>query len=404
MKVLLINDNHQPCGGAENYFFELKKRLQTIPELEVFSLGFGDTEKSGDDYLVLKALKSKFAKLFWQLILHPRMYFTLRKQLKNIQPDIIHLHNVNQYTVSVLAAIKPYKVVQTIHDYGVICPTAHNIHKNLQPCPTGMRLACFWQHQVKYNPLAYLALTLAFFNKRRWIKKSVNTYFAPSPLLVEYLKRNYFTDATYIAPFKNKKNTISFDAIKPNHFLFAGNLGAHKGIYLLLEEFAQASQKNKQLTLTIAGMGAEKNALLKRIKELQLETRIQCLGWQENLEQEYLQCAAVIFPSLWMEAFGLVITEAMSYARPVIGSNRGSPPWIIDDKQTGLIFDPLKKGDCAEKILMLADNMELIMQYGKNGEQKLQTFIDNEKVLQQIVGVYKKRVSSHPFLYSQLNT
>src|SRR5205085_4700000 len=298
MKILLINDNHQSAGGAEQYFFELKKRLQTVPGLNVYSLGFGESEKSGEDYIILKGLKSKFAKLLWQLLLHPRMYFSLRRQLKKIQPDVIHLHNANQYTVSLLAAIKSFPVVQTIHDYGVICPTAHNIHKNLQPGKTGMRLTCFWQHQVKYNPFTYLALTLAFLNKRRLLKKSVKQFFAPSPLLVEYLKQNQFTNATYIAPFKNKIHPPDFAAINPHHFLFAGNLGAHKGIYLLLEEFALAIQKNKKLTLAIAGMGLAKNTLLKRIKALQLDNHIQFLGWQENLGPEYLRSAAVIFPSL----------------------------------------------------------------------------------------------------------
>lgn len=392
MKILLINDNHSPLGGAEHYFFDLKKRLQALPNVSVYSLGFGKTESTGHDYIILKALKSKFAKLLWQLLPHPRMYFTLQKQIKNINPDVIHIHNINQYTVSLLAAIKSYPVVQTIHDYGVICPTAHNIHQNGEPCKTGVRLACFWQHQVKYNLLTYIALTFAFLNKKYHIKKSVNRYFAPSPLLVHYLNLHGFNDATYIAPFRNAIKTPDFQLIKPHHFLFAGHLGSHKGIYVLLEEFALARQKNPKLTLTIAGMGAEKNRLLKRIKALQLENHIRFLGWQDNLESEYQQCAAVIFPSLWMEAFGLIITEAMSYARPVIGSNRGTPPWLIDDKQTGLIFNPLQKGDCAEKIITLAGNMELITQYGKNGAEKLLTFIDNEKVLNQIVAIYKELV------------
>jgi len=389
MRILLITDNHTPAGGAEHYFFELKARLKQLPDLEVYSLGFGETETGGEDFYVFKNTKSKFAKLIWQLIPQPFVYKKLRKKIREINPDVIHLHNIRQYTASLLSAVKGYRLVQTMHDYGAVCPIAWNIHRNLEACPTGIRASCFWQHQLKYNPLTYLALALAFLITRHRSRKIIKTFFAPSPLLVEYLKKNKFENAIYIAPFKNEPQSPAFDTIDPRHFLFAGNLGTHKGIDLLLDEFALASQKNPALTLTILGKGADENRLRKRVNELGLANQVYFAGWLEDPEAEYAKSAAVIFPSLWMEAFGLVITEAMNHSRPVIGSNRGSPPWIIDDKKTGLIFDPSKKGKLAEKILMLAGNMELIMQLGKNGEQKLRTFIDNENVLRKIVGIYR---------------
>jgi len=157
----------------------------------------------------------------------------------------------------------------------------------------------------------------------------------------------------------------------------------------LLDEFALAVQEKKRLTLTLAGAGQEEMNLRRRIKELKLEDHIFISGWQEKLDSYYETCAAVIFPSLWMEAFGLVMTEAMSHARPIIGSNRGSPLWLIEDKQTGLIFDPLKKGDLAEKMLQVAGNIEWIKQVGKNGYDKLQRFSDNGEVLRQIVREYE---------------
>ncbi len=390
MRILLITDNHSRSGGAEHYFFDLKQRLKQVPGLDVYSIGFGPTAMQGEDFFVLKGVRSKAARLFWQIFFHPIIYFKLRQQLKKIKPDIIHLHNVKQYTPSLLHAIKPYPVVQTIHDYGAVCPIAHNLHKDHQPCPTGLRRQCFWQHQVKYPLFIYLALTIAFFKLRKQLKKSVKKFFAPSPLLVDYLKKNQFHDANYIAPFKNENNAYAFDKINPYHFFFAGNLGTHKGIYTLVDEFAHALQQNNQLTLTIAGTGQEEARLRQRITALGLEKNIFISGWQNNLDQAYETCAAVIFPSLWMEAFGLVITEAMSHARPVIGSNRGSPVWLIDDQQTGLIFDPLKKGDLADKILTIAGHIGLVKKLGENGYNKLQKFSKNEDVLREIIGLYKE--------------
>src|SRR5580658_4900201 len=122
MRILLITDNHTPTGGAENYFFDLKDRLKKMPGIEVFSMGFGPIKIYGHDYYVLKGLKSKIFRLLWQVIIHPVVYFKLRRQISEFQPDVIHIHNIKQYAASLLKAIKPYPVVQTIHDYGVICP------------------------------------------------------------------------------------------------------------------------------------------------------------------------------------------------------------------------------------------------------------------------------------------
>src|SRR5689334_515856 len=117
MKVLLITDNHTPGGGAENYFFELKNRLKKMPGIEVRSLGFGTAESSGKDFFVLKALKSNMAKFVWRMIPNPIVYFKLRKHIRKIQPDVIHIHNIKQYSNTLLRVIKPYHVVQTMHDF-----------------------------------------------------------------------------------------------------------------------------------------------------------------------------------------------------------------------------------------------------------------------------------------------
>ena len=391
MRVLLINDNLLPIGGAEKYFFDLKARLKNVPGVEVFFLGFGPQSHHGNDFIILKGLRSKMAKWLWQIVFNPIVYLNIRHYLKKIRPDVIHIHNVKQYSSSLFAAIKSYPIVQTIHDYGAVCPTAHNIHKgNLQPCETGFKWHCFLQHQMKYNLLVYFFLIYTFLKFRKKQKKLIKKFFAPSPLLVDYLKQNDFTNVIHIPPFVKKRTYYSFDKINPHHFLFAGQLGAHKGIYLLLDEFALAIAKNKHLILTLVGTGSIENDLHQQVKKLRIEKHIFFVGWQYDLEKFYQQCVAVIFPSIWMEAFGLVMAEAMMHARPIIGSNRGSPLWLIDDLQTGLMIEPCKPGDLAEKILMLAGNIEFAKTLGENGYRKIQNLIDNESILEKIIFCYQQ--------------
>lgn len=393
MRLLLITDCHQSHGGAEKYFFDLKTRLKKIPGLTVYSLGFGSRKETGDDYIILAKIPSKIGKWLWQIILHPWIFIKIRRQLRKIKPDLIHIHHIRYYSAAIRQAIKHYPIVQTIHDYGTLCPTSYNIHKrDLQPCATGFQKKCFWQHQGKHQWLSYLLLICSFLLFKRWQQKYVKRFFAPSPLLVKYLNANHFAQVHYVPPFVSIKESFSFADMNPTNFLFVGTLDHHKGIQILLKEFALAREKCPQLHLTLVGKGPKKFKWEQEIKELNLQDAIQIVGWQNNLEEFYQRCIAVIFPSIWMEAFGLVITEAMSRARAVIGSNRGSPPWLIKDQQTGFIFDPNKKGDLAEKILELANNPRLAQKLGQNGLNKIREF-NNESTLEIILKNYKECIN-----------
>lgn len=388
MRILLITDNHTPTGGAENYFFDLKSRLKNLVGMEVFSLGFGPQSASGEDFYVLKGLQSKIAKLIWQIVFNPFIYFKLKKQIKEFRPDVIHIHNIKQYSASLLHAIQAYPVIQTIHDYTFICPTGLNLHKDDRVCLSGMQKNCFWQHQTKYNRLIYFAMACSFFFMRKKIKKIVKLFLAPSPLLVIYLQKNEFRNVAYVPPFKLETN-INETFPKPYHFLFAGHLGLHKGVHILIDEFALACKQNSKLQLTIAGTGPEEINMRNRINTLQIQNHVQFIGWQTNLQSLYDEHIAILFPSMGLEAFGLVMTEGMHHRRPIIGANRGTASWIIDDNETGFLYDPLKKGELSEKILQMANNIDLSIKLGNKGRDKLNRMFDNDAILNQIVAAYK---------------
>ena len=70
------------------------------------------------------------------------------------------------------------------------------------------------------------------------------------------------------------------------------------------------------------------------------------LGWipHEDVPAYYEACDAVIMPSRW-EAFGLVAIEAMKYGKPVIVSNRGALPELVQDGMNGWVFNMGDKSD-----------------------------------------------------------
>lgn len=395
MRILLITDNHTPTGGAERYFFQLKEKLKNTPGNHVFSIGFAKQHEHGEDFVTLPAPNSKIEKLIWRLLPNKKVAAQLRQLIEKINPDVIHIHNIKQYTPTILNIIKPYPSVQTIHDHGIICPTAQNLHRNLIPCETGIRLSCLMNHRVKFSLPIYWLMLLAFYRNRYLLKQAVNAYICPSPLLADYLRLNHFPNVSHISLFKEETHSITPLDTSQRRFLFAGKLAPHKGISILIKEFIMAAQQNHQLSLDIIGDGPEEENIQGLVAKAGLSARVRFHGWQPDPSPYFEHAYAFLFPSIGLEGFPLVLMEAMVKARPIIGVKRGITEWIIDNHQTGLLFDPLTTGDLAQKILYLAEHPDEAIAMGKAGQAKLEGLVNNEAALDQTLGVYREVIAKH---------
>jgi glycosyltransferase involved in cell wall biosynthesis len=387
LKILLITDTQNQTGGAELQFLQLKKALQQRPAVVVSSLVFGSAASERADTTVLKETSSKFLRQWWRMFLHPLKYWEIKRAIETFKPDVIHLHNVKKYTISLLKAVRQYPMIQTVHDYSPICPTGWNLHTDGQPCATGFQPACFWQHNRGYNRLVYLGLVFSFLRMRKLLKQAMRKFIVPSPMLEHYLRLNQFGATVYLPPFIKQQTPPTYSDMRADHFLYVGQLEIQKGVDILIEEFALACKQNKKLVLKIAGSGSQENFLKEKVKQLKVEKNIIFLGWAHP-DELYEECMALIFTSVGLESFGMVITEAMAKGRAVIGSNRGPTTWLIDDEKTGLLFDPLIKGDLSAKIIKLSSHAELAEQFGKRGYEKSKMFLDEASIVEDIISLY----------------
>jgi glycosyltransferase involved in cell wall biosynthesis len=116
-----------------------------------------------------------------------------------------------------------------------------------------------------------------------------------------------------------------------------------KGIRFLLEAAAKLVPKHPGVQVVIAGDGFERPALEKLARDLGIAERTVFLGWVANsdLPVYFRSCAVSVIPSL-EEGFGIPAAEAMGCAVPVIASDAGGLPEVVDDGRTGLV---VPKGD-----------------------------------------------------------
>ena len=79
------------------------------------------------------------------------------------------------------------------------------------------------------------------------------------------------------------------------------------------------------------------------------------------------------------EAFGLVAVEAMEYGIPVIASNEGGIPEVVENGVNGLLVEKNNPISLAEAIIKLIDNTSLRIQMGQNGRKKFEERFTEEQ-------------------------
>lgn len=100
-----------------------------------------------------------------------------------------------------------------------------------------------------------------------------------------------------------------------------------------------------------------------------------------------------VFPSM-NEAFGLVAVEAMEYGIPVIASNEGGIPEVVENGVNGLLVEKNNPISLAEAIIKLIDNTSLRIQMGQNGRKKFEERFTEEQFEKTMIDCLKQCIVS----------
>ena len=176
--------------------------------------------------------------------------------------------------------------------------------------------------------------------------------------------------------------------------IFVGRLHPVKAVQYLIEAMAIIHQEMPDVKLVIVGDGAERSRLEELAERLDLKSCIQFAGQvpQERIPQVMHQADVFALPSL-TEGFPVVLLEAMAAGLPIVATNVGGIPDIVEDGVNGYLVNAKSPDEMAEKILMLmqnsvmrekisANNREIAKRYGWDAVTAIL-----ERVYQNVLGV-----------------
>ena len=144
-----------------------------------------------------------------------------------------------------------------------------------------------------------------------------------------------------------------------------------KGIRFLIQAVAQLRPKHPEIKLMIAGDGFERPELEALAETLKIRDITTFLGWTANrdLVPYFRKCAVSVIPSL-EEGFGIPAAEAMGCEAPVVATDAGGLPEVVEDGVTGFV---VPKGDAnaiATAVDTLLSDPALRDRMGKAGRER----------------------------------
>lgn len=161
------------------------------------------------------------------------------------------------------------------------------------------------------------------------------------------------------------------DEAHPLHIVAVAHLIPEKGVQVLLQALHQAKERLPNVVVSIAGDGYYAPNLRAMTSRLGLEGQVRFLGNISNQEILLRDADIAVVPSLWQEAFGFTVAEAMASAAPVIASRIGGVPELVDPgrggQQAGRLVPPGDSGALAEALVELAKSAHLRRQLGQAG-------------------------------------
>lgn len=164
-----------------------------------------------------------------------------------------------------------------------------------------------------------------------------------------------------------------------------------KGIQVLIEAVCRLIKGGSQkIKLLVVGEGSYRTELDMLVDKCNLGEYVEFLGRRSDVHTIFAASDIVVTPSIWDEAFGLSIAEAMAAARPVVASNVGGIPELIDSGENGLLVAPGNAAELANTLRTLIENTAQAEQMGRQGREKVLQLFNLEYQVKKIVDLYEE--------------
>ncbi len=352
MKILVITMDTK--GGMVHYTSQFVNALSMKEKVVVIAPE--GIEK--DNFLEnIRIIELKVGNVIKNFIINMLVFTRPLKFLRVIyeeNPDIIHFNECHPWVTLFLPFLRRFKIVTMIHD----------VNPHLGSRKTDQIIA-----RKVYTKLSNCLLVHGESAKKE-LKLNNKCY------SISHGDYSFFLN--YAGDIKEEDNTL----------LFFGRIEDYKGLNYLIKAVNEISkQQNPNIKLIISGSGDfdKYKYLIENEKNFEIHNEFV----DDKIVPNYFQRAKiVILPYIEGTQTG-IIPIAYAFKKPVIVTNVGSIPEVVDGGKTGLIIPPMDSNALKDAIIKLLSNENLRKKMGKNAYKKMKEDLSWNKITQDIIKIYK---------------
>lgn len=383
MRVLIVHNRYQLRGG-EDVVAEAETALLRDNGVEVCVY-----QRSNDE---LRQMPRALAAL--STIWSRRAAIEIGELCDRQRPDLIHFHNTFPLVSAApywTAAARQIPVVQTLHNFRLLCPQAMLLRDGL-PChdcvgrlpwravtrrcyhgsaaQSGVAAAALVAHRLigSYRRRVQAYIALSCFSRAQYIAGGL-------PAQRIHVKPNFVEDRCEAAPMRRGGG------------LFVGRLSAEKGVAMLID------------AVTLLG---ERAGPLRVVGDGPLAAPVRAafgagyLGQRSPAQVGALMRSSsfLVAPSTCLETFGLVAIESFAAGLPVIASGHGGLGELIEDGVTGLHVRPGDAADLARKIAWARAHPEAMAAMGRAARARYLALYTPQRNFTLLQSIYHHVLSS----------
>jgi len=354
MRVLIVHNRYQLRGG-EDVVAEAEAALLRANGVEVRVY-----QRSNDELRAMPAALAALSSIWSQ-----RAAREIAALCEQQRPDLIHFHNTFPLVSAApywTAAARGIPVVQTLHNFRLLCPQAMLLRDG-RPCHDcvgrlpwrAVAHRCYRDSRLQSGVAAGALVLHRLLGSYR---HRVQAYIA----LSQFSRSQYVAGGLPVQRIHIKPNFVP-DPGAPSGQpraggLFVGRLSAEKGVATLIAASQLLDQHSGPLR--VAGDGPLAAAAAQA-------ARLDCLGACSPAQVQALMRSSsfLVAPSTCLETFGLAAVEAFATGLPVIASGHGGLGELIEDGVTGLHVRPGDAADLARAINWATRHPDAMLAMGR---------------------------------------
>ena len=388
-RILLLHNLYQQAGGEDR-----------VVEAEAEML-----RKRGDSVFLYTDDNDRIesqskAKTAAQALWSRHSYREVSRIIRENRIELCHFHN----TFPLISPSAYYAagrlgvpVVQTLHNYRIMCPNALLMREG-RICEDCVNRTIVWPgvahkcYRASYPASATSAAVISGHRLLGTWTHRIDCYIA----LTEFARRKFVAGGLPASKIAVKANFVDPDPGRGRgdggYALFVGRLSPEKGVGTLLEAWERG---RPAVPLRIAGEGplaeqvreaAARNPKVKWLGEI---SRVEVLAQMRGAR--FLLC-----PSTWYESFGLIIVEALATGLPVIASDLGALAELIKPEETGLLFQPGNADDLAAKAQWALDHPERMQDMRVHARKRYEELYTADRNYAILTSIYDRLLGPAP--------